>query len=169
MALLRVVHASSLPDPGELARKIADGEVTTPVASTTASAATPAASAPADFAALVQQLHDRGERDLAHRLHDFVGLVRYEPPLLVIRPNRPQSNEFVRDVAAALKRTTGEAWQVETSDGEAEPSLYEGQQAATRAERESVLAAPVVAAALEAFPDAELLDYELADKRSIER
>ncbi|MBC7985185.1 MAG: DNA polymerase III subunit gamma/tau [Sphingomonadaceae bacterium] len=168
MALLRVVHASSLPDPGELARRIVEGEVVAPAASTAGSAAPPPSAAPGDFAALVQQLHDRGERDLAHRLHDFVGLVRYEPPLLVIRPNRPQSNEFVRDVAAALKRLTGETWRVETSDGEAAPSLYGQQQAAARAERDKVLAAPVVAAALEAFPEAELLDYELAGKRSSE-
>jgi DNA polymerase-3 subunit gamma/tau len=51
-------------------------------------------------------------------------------------------------------------------EGEAQPSLREQELAAEAAVRESVRNAPVVQAAFAAFPEAELLGYELADKRS---
>ena len=63
-------------------------------------------------AALVQALHDHGEQDLAHKLHDFVGLVRYEPPLLVIRPNRPQPGWRVYSWPTPVPVVTKEAFTV---------------------------------------------------------
>ena len=43
MALLRAIHASSLPDPGELARQIRDGAVSAPSAPVVTHQAAPAA------------------------------------------------------------------------------------------------------------------------------
>lgn len=167
MALLRVIHASQLPDPGELARRIASGEAVAPAE---APAPAPAAAAeeqqpllamPADFEGLIAALETQGKRILAETLRSGVGLVRYAPPDLVLRPVRALDSGFVRDLAAALKAATGKAWEVTIGDGPAAPSLLEQERAAADAERNAVLAMPVVRAAFEAFADAELESYSL--------
>ena len=166
MALLRVVHSASLPDPSELARLLKAGEglaIAAPSSNAPSPVAGPAAHFPSDFGALISAFEASGEHLLAVKLHDQVGLILYAPPELVIRPLQPMSQDDEREIAAALKRLTGEHWTVKLGDGEAEPSLRDRQQDAEQAERRSVLESPVVKAAFEAFPDAELLDYRLAD------
>ena len=163
MALLRIIHASDLPDPGALIEKLASGEAAPVRAPAQASHST---RAPASFAALVEMLAEGGKAHLAQQLHDFAGLVRYAPPELVFRPVKPLAGDFVRDLAAALKTATGTAWQVRASDEPAEPTLLDQEKAEADRLREEVLASPVVAAALEAFPDAELTGFTLNDRRS---
>ena len=180
MALLRIVHASSLPDPGELARRLANGEAGAPSAGgaapgVSASQPSPSASSapaaaishPSSFRALVEHLDGNGKPLLAQQLHDYVGLVRYAPPALVVKPLRPLGADFARDLAAALRAVTGEIWDVATDDGPAEPSLLEQEQAVRQAERDAIMAMPLVRAAFEAFPDAELIDYSAPEQRSI--
>jgi DNA polymerase-3 subunit gamma/tau len=168
MALLRVIHAAELPDPGALLEKLASGEI----------AAQPAAEAPraeeqgamlkhpADYPALIDALGKAGKAHLAQQLHDFVGLVRYEPPELVVRPVKPLPGEFIRDLGAALKALTGTRWQVRASDDEAEPSLLEREKEDAERLRQDVLDAPLVKAAFEAFPEAELAGYRVGEQRS---
>ena len=166
MALLRIVHAASLPDPGELARKLASGEVVaTGPASSTAPAAeeqAPLLCLPPDFKSLIDALENGGKHLLAQKLHDAVGLVRYAPPDLVIRPTQKLESDFARDLGAALKLITGDAWSISIADGPSEPSLHEQNLNAKQAERDAVMALPVVQAAFEAFPDAELIEFSQA-------
>jgi DNA polymerase-3 subunit gamma/tau len=122
--------------------------------------------APPTFRDLVESLATGGKPYLAQQLHDYCGLVRYVPPQLVLRPTKPLSGDFIRDLAAALKALTGATWQVEASDVRAEPTLLEQEQMAAENVRQSVLDSPMVKAALEAFPDAELAGYTLDDQRS---
>ncbi|WP_414900364.1 DNA polymerase III subunit gamma/tau [Sphingomonas flavalba] len=168
MALLRVIHASGLPDPGALAERLAGAAAGAPAASSAppSSGAAPAAQFPADFRAMIDLVERSGRRQIALQLHDCVGLQRYAPPLLAIRPARPLPSDFNRDLAAALKAATGADWTITTDDGAAEPSLIEQQRAAETAARDAILAAPLVRAALDAFPDAELIDYRPRDARS---
>jgi len=162
MALLRVIHAADLPDPGELAAKLARGEVAGPGGEGQGALL----AMPADFPALIALLEAKGRAHLAQQLHDYVGLVSYAPPELVIRPSKPLSGGFARDLADALKAVTGSPWQVRLAEDEAAPSLRAQELSAEAAVRDSVLAAPVVQAAFAAFPDAELVGYDLDDKRS---
>jgi len=169
MALLRVIHASQLPDPGELAAKLGSGQAVaqpaTPSTSSTSSPAASASQAPPSFAALVEQL-EGGHAHLAQQLHDFAGLVTYAPPELALKLTRPLPN-LARDLSAALKAVTGTNWQVRLADeGEAEPTLLEQEQAEKARAEQEVLASPMVKAALEAFPDAELAGYSAGDTRS---
>lgn len=179
MALLRIIHASELPDPGTVLEKLASGEaVAAPAREGGKGApgqgemlqqapAEPAAPAvPDSWAGLVAFLEAKGKPHVAQQLHDFVGLVRYAPPELVIRPVKPLPGDFVRELAAALKAVTGESWQVSASDAEAQPSLLEQEKAAAEKLRQSVLDSPMVKAAIEAFPDAELIDFSLNEQRS---
>lgn len=165
MALLRVIHASQLPDPGELIRKLASGEtVSAPVATPTAPSAQepPAARFPTDFPALVDLMAQGGRAHMAQQLHDYVGLVRYAPPVLEIRPAKPLPSDFNRELAAALKMLTGATWEVSSPDGEAEPTLLEQEQMAENRARDAILASPIVKAAFDAFPGSELLSWKQA-------
>jgi DNA polymerase-3 subunit gamma/tau len=170
MALLRVIHASQLPDPGELAAKLASGQAVALAAPASASSASPAAPAasqhPATFAAMVERL-ERGHAHLAQQLHDFAGVVSYAPPELALKLTRPLPT-LARDLTAALKAVTGTAWQVRIAEGaeEAAPTLLEQEQDERARTEQEVLASPMVKAAMEAFPDAELAGYTAADRRS---
>jgi DNA polymerase-3 subunit gamma/tau len=161
MALLRVIHASELPDPGALVEKLASGEAL-PARSASAPAA-PAAAIPATFRGMVEALEAKGRRHLAQQLHDYARPIAYAPPELVLSLKGPIAT---RDLAAALKEVTGTSWQVRTEDEGGEPTLQEQELAAKRAEEQSVLETPLVKAALEAFPGAELARYTLDEQRS---
>ena len=164
MALLRVVHASQLPDPGELARRLQAGEAiaTAPAAAPVSAAPTesqsPLLALPKDFPTLISLLADNGKAHLAQQLHDYAGLVAYAPPRLTVRPVKPLSGEFARDLGVALKRLTDVVWDVEISDAPSEPSLLQQEQAAAQAARDEILNAPMVAAVRSVFPDAELIE-----------
>ena len=122
--------------------------------------------APADFPALVKALEAGGKAHLAQQLHDYVGLVRYDPPELVIRPSKAGADALLRDLGTALKALTGTAWQVSASDDEAAPSLLDQEKAEAERLRQDVLETPLVKAAFEAFPEAELAGFRLDEQRS---
>jgi DNA polymerase-3 subunit gamma/tau len=168
MALLRVIHASEMPDPGALLEKLASGEGVAARAAAAPAAAEQGAlmRAPETFAALVQLLADKGKPHLAQQLHDYCGLVRYAPPELVVRPAKPLSSDFTRDLAGVLKALTGTSWSILASNEEAEPTLLDQEKSEAERLRQSVLDAPLVRAAFEAFPGAELAGYSLDDQRS---
>jgi DNA polymerase-3 subunit gamma/tau len=160
MVLLRLIHAADLPDPAALiARLTGEGDIPGAAAAAPGKAAAPKASMPADFAELIQRLEAAGKHQLAVQLHDQVGLVRYAPPELVLRPARPLGPDWPRDLAQALKSATGAAWQVSLSDESGEPSLLDQEKMAAERVRADVLADPNVRAVMDAFPDAELESF----------
>jgi DNA polymerase III subunit gamma/tau len=170
MALLRVVHASQLPDPAALMKKLESGAamaVAGPPIAPSGEHPGAGQAMPADYPAMIDLLAKSGKHQMAQQLHDYAGLVRYAPGELVIRPFKPLPGEFVRDLAAALKLVTGSNWQVGTSDDAADQPLLEQERASEHAARDAILATPLVKAAFEAFPDAELIDWTHADNRSL--
>jgi DNA polymerase III subunit gamma/tau len=171
MAVLRMIHASQMPDPAELARKIESGDgfaAAVPSGQASAAAAAPRAALPADFPALIRLLEHSGKRLMAQQLHDYVGVVSYAAPELVLRPTKPLPADFEKDVAAALKSATGEVWSIALTDGPAAPSLLEQQQRAEDAARDAILADPLIKTAMEHFPEAELVSWETPEQRSAE-
>jgi DNA polymerase-3 subunit gamma/tau len=168
MAILRVIHAAELPDPGALLERLASGEALAAAPGAPARAEEQGAllKAPASFAALIGALEQAGKAHIAQQLHDFVGLVRYDPPELVVRPAKPLAADFLRKLATALKAITGTSWQVRASDEPARPSLLEQERGEAERLRQEVLDAPLVKAAFEAFPDAELAGFRLDQPRS---
>jgi DNA polymerase-3 subunit gamma/tau len=168
MALLRVVHASTLPDPGELARRMASGEYVAPapaspkqntVSVSNSSKSEPADTLPADFAGLVVMLEGAGEHALAARLTHSASVVRYAAPELVLSSARPLSPELTKELAEALRRVTDRTWRVAVEDAPGAPTLREQAKAAEETERRAVLDSPLVKAAFEAFPEAELVEW----------
>ena len=171
MALLRVVHASTLPDPGELARQLASGATAAiatpataaPAAPSSLPAAAPAqAGMPRDFAGLVALIEGSGQHAIAASLNHRASVVRYAPPELVLSSARPLPDGFVRDVADAAKRATEAAWKVTTSEVEGAPTLRDTARAIEAAARDAILATPVVSAAMAAFPGAELESWPIS-------
>jgi len=160
MALLRLIHAADLPDPAVLlARLSGDSGAAVSVAAPGSSGSGPAAQLPADFAGLVRFLESKGKHHLAVQLHDQVGIVRYAPPELVLKPTRPLGHDWPRELAALLKTVTGTSWQVALSDEPGEPSLLDQEKIAEERVRASVLADPNIRAVIDAFPDAELESF----------
>ena len=160
MALLRLIHAADMPDPASLmARLCGEGGsvVTSPAPAARPSGTT--ARLPMDFRAVVKLLEDSKKALLAQQLHDLVGLVRFAPPELVLKPMRPLGPDWPRDLALALKSATGASWQVSLSDETAEPSLLDQEKMAEERVRADVLADPSVRSVMDAFPDSELESF----------
>jgi len=160
MALLRLIHAADLPDPASLVAKLSGQEGSTPATARTgvSGSGAPTAKLPADFRGLVGLL-EKNRPLFAQQLHDHVGLVRYAPPELALKPMRPLGGDWPRELAATLKSLTGGSWTVTLSDDAGEPSLLEQEKMAEERVRADVLADPNVRAVMNAFPDAELESF----------
>jgi len=176
MALLRVIHGASMPDPGELARAIEGGALTqasqngeSAASNVTATPTTPsaenktaaisAASLPASFADLLELVGCKSI-NLEMTLRDVMRVAEYSPPLLGYQLAGPVPSGFLKDLSDALKTVTGQRWQLEERAGDAPPSLYEVERAAAKADKKAIMESPLVKAAFSAFPDAKLLEPE---------
>lgn len=173
MALLRVMHAASLPDPSELARMLREGGAVAPAAGSILSSAphadpvpSPAARLPESFAAMVELLWKQNKARIADDVEHVVRLVRYDAPNLIFQPAGPIGDDFIIRFKEALDDATGTRWQVTIGEGACEPTISERAAQAAEAELAQIKATPVVKATLEAFPDAELLDVDPAEQWS---
>jgi DNA polymerase-3 subunit gamma/tau len=160
MALLRLIHAADMPDPASLIAKLSgEGPAVVTSSAPASKPSGPIARVPADFVGLIKAVELSGKRILAQQLHDQVGLVRYTPPELVLKPTRPLGADWSRDLALALKSATGASWQVSLSDEAGEPSLLDQEKIAEERVRADVLADPNVRAVMDAFPGSELESF----------
>ena len=166
MALLRILHAAQMPDPGKLARRIeelaASGFAAAPSLSGDAPAA-PVAAAPAqDWAALVEAVDAFGQLRVAQMMRDRVRVIELGPGLLVYEQADTFSDDPAPDIREALFKLTGKRWQIERGTGpnlgNAQPSLRESAEAEAAAQTARIRSDPLVKAAFEAFPDAELIE-----------
>ncbi|HKT76101.1 MAG TPA: DNA polymerase III subunit gamma/tau [Sphingobium sp.] len=155
MALLRVMHAATMPDPGDLARMLREG-VSAPLTASTAQTDGGTSALPASFEQMIAALEDGGRHMIAGQVKDCVRLVRYEPQALEIQLVPPLGRDFAKTLEGALHQVTQARWQIRISDGPAAPTLLEQDQAAQAKERAEIFETPVVKAALAAFPDADL-------------
>ncbi|WP_068074477.1 DNA polymerase III subunit gamma/tau [Novosphingobium lentum] len=182
MALLRVMHAADLPDPGTLAKKLDDlvsrGPAmahqpdSAPAAPATATAHHAAAAPPrppvntlAEWTALVRRVDDAGLLRVAQVMRDWLRVVELRDGLLRYQIAPGFAEDVNADLRDALLRTTGTRWQVEHAVGEAQPSLRELAEAEAQSAHAALLADPLVKAAFAAFPDAELIEDARADPR----
>ncbi|NJR79473.1 DNA polymerase III subunit gamma/tau [Sphingomonas corticis] len=165
MAVLRAIHASTLPDPGDLARRLANGAM--PAAAPAATPPTPAEPAdrsPATFAALVDLLSDEKQAILAFKLKQGARVVSYAAGEIVFSGSRPIAADTLSDLAAALRTLTGRQWRLSLADVDGAPTLVEAELAAVQARHDEARADATVAAALDAFPGAELIDPPAAQR-----
>ena len=159
MALLRLIHAASLPDPADLARQIASGVVPTAPPKSTAPSE-PAM--PATVAELADLLEASNRHVLAASVRNRLRPVRFAPPEIVASAATPLPADFLRELAAELRAITGRTWKVTSEAAAGEPTLAEQRLSAQEAEKAAVLASPIVAAAMQSFPDATLERWNLS-------
>ncbi|MGL5837603.1 MAG: DNA polymerase III subunit gamma/tau [Sphingorhabdus sp.] len=162
MALLRVLHGASMPDPGELARLLQHGggtsvQAPTPTPDPSGTSASPTQSAfPESFETLVQLLGARGHYIVEETLADAMRVVDYAPPRLAYQLAGPVDRDFLTKLQAALLEITGTRWEIAEVPGKAQPTLNEAKNAARAAADAEIMNSPLVKAAREAFPDAEV-------------
>jgi len=165
MALLRVMHAAELPDPGSLVRKLeelasappAAGQAT--VSLQTEAPAQAALAKSADWVELVEQVDRAGELRVAQIMRDWIRVVSLSACSLKYSLAEGFSGDPGPDLREALLKVTGERWTVSAAPGGAATlrEVAQAEQAAAEAERRSH---PLVEAALAAFPDAELVQAD---------
>jgi len=168
MALLRIMHATDMPDPGALVRKLEEIAARAPAASVVqdggAASSGPAASAPAAVSprweALVDDVEHVGEMSAANTMRMQVRVVELAPGIL--RYTQPPG--FNEDIAGVLRgglqAATGERWQVEKVSAEGAPTLVEVHDVKKAADADALRTAPLVEATLAAFPGAELIQED---------
>ncbi len=181
MALLRALHATELPDPGQLAKKI-DALAANPGAIASAPVAVPAgaggqvgsgadagpvAAAPAasaaDWEALVRQV-EHGSPLVGSSMRLGVRVIALAPGHLryQLAPGIP--GDPSADIRKALQTVTGMDWLVERGDGPAQPSLEEARAEAEREAAAALRRSPLVEATFAAFPAAEIVEEEQAPR-----
>jgi DNA polymerase-3 subunit gamma/tau len=174
MALLRLIHASDLPDPGDLARRILEGgeaaartgHHTAPSAPASSAMATQAPTAatplhaqlPQDYVALVALFKDRTEPRLAQLLNDELRLVDYRPGSLTIAHDQRHSRDQLMMIGRRLNEWTGHDWSVTFATDGGGPTLLETERREDAERHAAAATDPVVAALFASFPDAELAD-----------
>ncbi|MGB7406796.1 MAG: DNA polymerase III subunit gamma/tau, partial [Pacificimonas sp.] len=194
MALLRLVHAAGLPDPGKLIRALETAGPTTEVPLVHADPPLAAerepvrarqvefhtqpprvpvpddAGAPPDARLPTPPTDFEGVRAFAERyplprveawLHDDVGAVRMTSGELVLAGR--EDREMLTRLRTAWRETFGVDLAVSFDERANVPTLRAQKAAAKQAERQTVLDDPNVRAVVAAFPDAELIGYELPD------
>ncbi len=163
MALLRILHAAQMPDPGKLAKRIeelaASGFAAAPAGegAPTAVPAPTAASPAQSWAALVDQVDASGQLRVAQIMRDRVRVIAIDAERIVYEPADKFPDDPAPDIREALLKVTGKRWMIERGTGAAQPSLREAAEAEASAEDARIRADPLVKAAFEAFPDAELI------------
>ena len=171
MAVLRAVHAASLPDPEKLAKLLADGGALAagktapppaqdgpPPAQDMAQENPQKIACPANPRALVVLFEGRREALLAKHLHDDVAVVDLQPGLVRLAQVGPLPSGFAADVRRSLEGWTGQDWTVSldpAADGQ--HSLRQVAERLAADSRALALADPTVQALIREFPGAELV------------
>ncbi len=165
MALLRVLHASDMPDPGSLVKQLEDMMASAPAPAPQAGTASgeganaSAAAQALDWRELVE-LIERKFLGLGSRLRMQVRPITVERGKLAYSLADGFSDDFTSELRDALNQTTGDAWQVTQQDVAGESTLVE-REAQERADAIELLKNdPLVAATMAAFPSARLVDED---------
>ncbi|MEM7687747.1 MAG: DNA polymerase III subunit gamma/tau [Pseudomonadota bacterium] len=166
MALLRVLHAADMPDPGKLARRI-EQIASAPQASPAPAPADegapiahagPATHGSSDWAELVESVDHAGQMHVAEMMRSRMRVIELGPERLIYQQADAFPDDPGPDVREALFKLTGKRWAVEKGAGDAQPTLREQAEAKATAQREATMSDPLVKAAFAAFPDAELIE-----------
>jgi DNA polymerase-3 subunit gamma/tau len=163
MALLRVLHAAEMPDPGTLAKTLetlaANGIAAPAAPSSGGNGAGSAAPVSLEsWRRLVERVDQSGALRIAQVMRDWLRVIELAPGKLVYELAPGLGEDPAPELRDALLRVTGERWQVSAGTGASLPTLREEAEAAKAAEEARIRSAPLVEAAFAAFPDAELVE-----------
>ncbi|MEO6151545.1 MAG: DNA polymerase III subunit gamma/tau, partial [Croceibacterium sp.] len=125
MALLRVLHAADLPDPGELAKtltRLSEAAASAPVAP---AGDQPAPAARLDWRELCDRVEQVGMLRVAGVMRDWIRVIDLAPGTLAFSLAPGLNEDPAPDLRDALRKLTGERWHVERGTGDGLPSLRE--------------------------------------------
>ena len=160
MALLRVMHAADMPDPGTLAKQLEE-LVSRPAAAASPDAcAPPAASDAPPWEALVETVNRTGQLRVGQIMRDWVRVAALGQGELSFSLTPGYPGDPSAEIRDALLKATGERWQVALCPGEGAPSLRELAEARQQVEAAALRRDPLVEAAFAAFPGAEIIKEE---------
>jgi len=162
MALLRVLHAADMPDPGRLARELKDFALSGGAAASAAGAGSagggPAAALQwADVVDRIDNSHLPNAMSLATMLRMQVRVIALEPGRIEYTQPPGFGENIAPELRQGLQEVFGTRWEVIKAEGEGSPTLVEAQEAARQAEGERIRRHPLVEAAFAAFPDAQMV------------
>jgi len=170
MALLRIMHASDMPDPGALVKKLEELAARAPAVASSAEGKDGAPSAPAAnpgpspemvarrWEELVEDVEHVGELSSANTMRMQVRVAELGPSLLRYSQPPGFSEDITGLLRACLAKATGERWEVCRVEGQGAPTLVEIAEAKKAAESDAVSQHPLVLAAKAAFPQAEIIE-----------
>ncbi len=191
MSIIRLCAVSDLPTPGDLVRKLESEPASAPSApaippsgpsgggSTSAlrvaaiSAApqprvetppTPAAetaSLPQDFEAVVALIREKRDGILLHDVETGLRLISYTPGRIEFRPAAGAPEHLAGMLSERLRHWTDTRWTISIGDDEGLPTIAETRATDNHNLDQRVRKHPLVAAALAAFPEGELLSIPL--------
>lgn len=207
MALLRVLCAADMPDPGELAKKMQQGEppavapsvdtASTPIAAPVHEAPpapvavtpVPAEDIPAPAIELghVEEERPASGNNLPQDFQAVINIiggvspilesiliadmrvVSYSAPVIEYQSARSIAASDLKKITDALKDATDTIWTIQEGQGDAKPSISEQAQLDRDVATQAILDTPLVKAAFDAFPDAELLENDTDQAHSESR
>ena len=158
MALLRVLHASDMPDPGKLADTLRAIAAASDTGEGGATANAPAQEAAPDWAELVGRIEQSGALHLANRLRMQVRVVSLAPGELAYAHADGFDEDLRPELRAALLAVTDRRWTVERASGEGAPTIVEQEKMHEQARKAAMREHDLVKATLAAFPDAEFVE-----------
>ncbi len=167
MALLRVMHAADMPDPGGLVKKLEE-LAANGVSSGSAPAVTIAVgdggAAPAlaalEWGTLVARVEGSGQLRIAQIMRDWVRVIALGHAELRFALAPGYSGDPAAELRDALLKATAERWTVTRETGEGSPSLREIEQAEKAEDEAALRRSPLVEAAFAAFPQAEFVEED---------
>jgi len=187
MVVIRLIFAADLPDPATVLKQLKDGTIVSGGGGARAAAssgggagavasiatgsgprmvAQPAAlSQPVavansnleTLADVVGLLEQNGAMILASQVVHGVELVKLEPLRIDYHPADGADPKLAGELSKKLLQITGQRWVVSVSMKEGLPTLARQHEMALEAERQAVMADPVVARFLSVFPKAEIV------------
>lgn len=191
MILIRLCYASELPDPATVLKQLKDGTIvasggarapSAPQAGTVASfsggqspaaVTMPAATAPqtvpvananlTTLSEIVGLLEQNGAMILASQVVNYVELVKLEPLRLEFHPADGADPKLAQDLGKKLSQLTNARWMVSVSMKQGQKTLAAVHKEALEAEKNAVIADPVIARILNAFPGTEILSITKQD------
>ncbi len=191
MVVVRLAHAADLPTPDEALRSLkgsggalreagaapasppaGDGgrarlsasgtAARAPAAAMPEPAPRPAPSARVDsFADVVALAGQHRELKLKHELETTVRVIRFEPGRIEVAFTEHASPALAGALSKQLETWTGTRWMIAVARDGGSPTIAEQRQSARDQLRDDARADPLVAAVLERFPGAEIVDVRV--------
>lgn len=161
MALLRVLHAVEMPDPGKLAKELKDFVAAGGAGVGGGGSASGGTSASLDWGELIANIENSGQPgslSFASMLKAQVRVIALEPGRLEYCQPPEYTDDIARSLRDGLQEIVGGRWEVVASDGEGAPTWYEKQEAEKAAAVERMREHPLMKAAFAHFPDAQLVE-----------